>query len=279
MDVLYLINKTCNAKCAHCYLEYKGDKMFGKAKTEVEALVSSGHKVTLLGSELVPNADLHNEKYIELFGIAGQDWIFTNGITISKNPAVLTILRDNGIKTIEFSMHSGLEDIFGCVGEKTVRDSIEHAISRDFEVITGTILCKRNYTKIDSICSTAKSIGSDEVEFINFLPVGSARSMKHLMLDSYELDCAVKLISKAREHYAKDELSIKRFGNLKPRYCPAGKEVVAVTPDNSIYPCQFMLGSSNKIGRLENNELNFEEFPVADRKEGCAAYLHCIGKV
>lgn len=90
-NLIIMCCSSCNVKCKHCYIEYKGNFSYDELKKIVLEL-NDKYNISLNGSEL-----LLNKEYLKILKIIKQDRVLTNGIVIHNNLPLLTEMKKNGI--------------------------------------------------------------------------------------------------------------------------------------------------------------------------------------
>lgn len=250
----------CNENCNHCYISYKGNKRAEEIKDMMISLQGQGWQVMLNGSE-----PLLFDGFLELYGMADQDKIFSNGKIILQKPELIQKIVKAGLKRICLSYHYGVQDQWSNVSLEEVEQVAKMCKSSGLDVCLMCSLCQENYLLLDEICKKAKELNVDEVHFTNFICQGNAvkRGLQKHILSEEQILIALKKINELREKYDIDDLKITRCGSFgnnigsKNYYCDAGITDYVITPDNSIYPCIFFAGIPEyKLGEYSNGKLN-----------------------
>ena len=268
MDIFNTKNKTatimlcsaCNTSCKHCYISYKGDRRYEDVKQMITTLKAQGYNIILNGTE-----PLIFPKFIELFKLADQNQVFTNGKVILENPDIIDTILNNGIKQISFSYHYGVQDEWSEVSLADVEKAVKLCLNKGLEVCVLCSLCSYNYTKVQEICEKVKSLGITQIHFTNFICQGRAKqnNMQHYILTEDQILIALNDINRAREKYDIKDLRISRCGsfgngtNSKNFLCDAGIDDFVIAPDNKVYPCLFFTGISEyQIGEYKDGKIN-----------------------
>jgi MoaA/NifB/PqqE/SkfB family radical SAM enzyme len=226
----------------------------------ITELKTQGYNIILNGTE-----PLIFDGFIELFKLADQNQVFTNGKVVLENPDIVNTILKNGIKQISFSYHYGVQDDWSEVSLADVEKAIDICIKAGLEVCVLCSLCSKNYTKVLEICKKVKSLGVKQIHFTNFICQGRAKqnNMQHYILTEEQILAALKDINLAREKYDIADFRISRCGsfgnaiNSKNFLCDAGVEDFVIAPDNKVYPCLFFTGISEyQIGEYKDGKIN-----------------------
>lgn len=268
--VILMVNSECNAPCKEklCYIPYTGHREPEEAVNLVDELVAQGHNVIVAGSEPTLNIG-----YLPAYKKAGQKYLRTNGILISQKSELLEEIKKHGIQEIQTSLHFGIQENVKSVPEETVSKAIQESKKRELKVQISTTISKENYKDVLYMCSRAYELGADYIEFIRYVKSGRARvDSASETVGKEEREVFFELVGYARKLYGKDVLRIKIHGNFGPRnrskgeelskcneYCPAGKDFFAVSPDNLVYGCPFLMEPQFAIGRLEGSKIKIDE--------------------
>lgn len=257
--VTIMLCSGCNTDCSHCYISYKGNRDVEQAKQMIINLLSQGYQVVLNGTE-----PLLFDGYLQLFKIAGQQQIFSNGLIINKKPTIIKDILDNGIKQISFSYHYGVQDKWSKVSLKEVENAVKLSVNGNLQVCLLCSLCTKNYLKVAEICKKAFDLHASEVHFTNFILQGRAKvnNFSKYVLNDEQIKIALQEIDEERKKYDKKRLYISRCGSFgndicsKNFMCDAGTNDVVITPDNNIYGCLFFAGIPEyKIGQYKNGKI------------------------
>lgn len=253
-DVIMMTCSDCNTRCRHCYISYKGNMQ----KDELDRLVckwKQQYNVSLNGTEVI----IHPE-YFEALEAVGQKRIMTNGIEILRNPSILKKLRNIGVQIISISYHIGIHDSISAVNEQTIKEVIRLAKLNSLRIRLMVTVNKYNYMHVEKICEQAIKLGADSIRFTNFVRLGNAIELPDNSLTNEQINEFLELIQKVRNLYDKTFLEVKRCGTFGKGnskipnnfMCPAGTNLVAITPDMSVYPCNFLAKPGYEIGKVEN---------------------------
>ena len=281
MEVILFLNSKCNAKCKHCYIEYDGERSPEDALETVKALHKRGHDVGLAGTEV-----LLNPKYLAAYKQAGQCHLLTNGIILDHDKSLYSLLEKHGIACLVFSIHWGSREKIKSVPESLVARVIKESLVRGFIVKIFTLITSENYNRVSEFCEEAIKLGAHILQLLRFVSTGRGRSVKELGLNAEQLSAFFSQVEDARKIYPKSTLEISLRGNFGPRpgsigevlakenqYCPAGKILVVVDPQDNVYGCPYLMQPKNKIGTYKDGEIIIEKDLLAGRRDACIAHI------
>lgn len=263
-EVILMACSSCNIKrCEHCYISYEGDR----EPSDLENLskkLSDNYEVYINGAEV-----LFNKEYFNSYKLVHQNWMLTNGFEIYRNPDILDYLKDRGIEIVEMSYHFGIQDKISKVNNVMLEKIIEYLKEKNMKFKLLVTISTDNYKMIDEMCEKAISLGAYGIEFTNFLNQGNAKNMESSnMLNQEQISEFFEQLLQVRKKYNKEQLIIDRSGlfgkNLNNSNChfscPAGKDMVVVTPDNNVYPCLFLAKPGLEIGQLIDGKIMLNEY-------------------
>lgn len=281
MDVVLMLNSECNARCRHCYVSYSGRRDPAEALATVKKLRAAGHKVIVAGSET-----LLDPRYLEAYRAARQDYILTNGIILDKDKSLYRKLKKNGIRWIFFSLHFGIEKDLRSVPEKLVARAMKEAVRRGFGVTVETIVNPKNYACIGEMCRRADKYGASEIMFYRIVPIGRAANLYGHTLTPEQISAVFEQVVAERKKYKKSVLCIRFSGSFGPRlgprskalvkenrYCPIGRELVTIDPNNNVYGCPLCIRPEGVIGRYEDGKIIMTRDLFGGRRDTCIAHL------
>lgn len=255
---------SCNIKrCGHCYISYKGDREPEDLK-QLASLLASNYEVYINGAEV-----LVNKKYFDSYKIVNQNWMLTNEFEIYRNPDILDYLRKKGIEIVEMSYHFGIQDKISKINNEMLAKKIEYLKSKNMKFKLLVTISTDNYKMIDQMCKKAILLGAYGIEFTNFLNQGNAKNMDSSNLLSSEQICEFfEQLQATRKKYYKEQLVIDRSGlfgkNQNSRSChfncPAGCDMVVITPDNNVYSCLFLAKPGLEIGKLIDGKILLNDY-------------------
>lgn len=253
-DVILMTCSDCNTKCKHCYICYEGNMTEEQVQQLIEVF-SAKYNTSINGTEVI----IHPE-FFRFFKTIEQTRIMTNGLEIIRNPEVLVQLKNNGIERISISYHIGIHDNISAVNKNLITKVIGLTKKHGMKVRLMVTVNKYNYKNVKEICKQAVLLGADSIRFTNYLKCGNAEELPDDYLTDSQIVEFLTLIEEIRNIYTKDFLEVKRCGTFgsgygKVRsnfYCPAGTNLVAITPDMKVYPCNFLSKPGFEIGMVED---------------------------
>ena len=154
-----------------------------------------------------------------------------------------------------------LDDIFPKVRDKGI----------DVEMMC-TITAK-NYDKLDKICQKAIDLKANYLYLLEYMHQGNAKSKMdgELVLTDEMRKKFFESLKTVRQQYDKDDLYIYRSGkmgddeiNNKKVICEAGKNIVTMTPDYKIYPCNLLIDEKFCIGHFDGKKVYINQDKVRD---------------
>ena len=244
----------CNTKCKHCYINYSGDFDPDELYNIVKILKKK-YEVKLNGTE-----PLLNEDYLKSFKIADEDIILTNGLVFKNNLELVDKIKETGIKRICISYHFSLHEYISSIKKDYLEEIIPQIRKKDIDVELMCTISKLNYNKIDEFCKKAIELGANYIYFIEYM---DTNKIDGLQINEDERKEFFKEINEARDKYDKETLMITRCGNFNRdsyRYdknfnCPAYNNLVVMTPDYKIYPCNFLINKNEEIGYYKDGKI------------------------
>lgn len=190
--------------------------------------------------------------------------MLTNGFEIYRNPDILDFLKDRGIEIVEMSYHFGIQDKISKINNAMLEKNIEYLKAKGMKFKLLVTINTENYNMIDQMCEKAIELGAYGIEFTNFLNQGNARNMDlSNLLSLNQINEFFEQLLKVRKKYSKDKLVIDRSGLFGKNQnssschfnCPAGRDMVVITPDNNVYSCLFLAKPGLEIGKYINGKI------------------------
>ena len=244
----------CNTKCKHCYINYSGDfdpdELYDLVKT-----LKKKYEVRLNGTE-----PLINEEYLKSFKLAEEEIVLTNGLVFKDNLELVDKIKDTGVKRICISYHFLLQELISSVKKEYLDEIIPKIREKGIDVELMCTISKLNYNRIIEFCDKAISLGANYIYFIEYM---DKNNLEGLSLTKEERNEFFKQLSEARDKYDKDVLMVTRCGNFnrdsykydKNFNCPAYNDMVVMTPDYKIYPCNFLISKEEEIGYYKDGKI------------------------
>lgn len=143
-----------------------------------------------------------------------------------------------------------------------------------------TTITSKNYDKIMEFCDKAYALGANYIYFIEYMKQGNATNIdEDLMLNSEMRESFFKQLNLVRKKYDINDLNVTRCGNFglnpytnnKNFKCPAYKDLVVMTPDYKIYPCNFLINKENEIGYYKDGKIYIDD----NYDSCCSGCLYC----
>lgn len=269
--VKIMICSKCNTRCKHCYINYSGDfepaELYNLVKT-----LKNKYEVRLNGTE-----PLINEEYLKSFAIADEDIILSNGLVFNNNLKLVDKIKEAGIKRICISYHFSLHEYISSVKKEYLDEIIPKIREKGIDVELMCTISKQNYGKIDEFCKKAVDLKANYIYFIEYM---DKNKLDGFNLSKEERNVFFKKLHEARDKYDKDILMVTRSGNFnrdtfmydKNFNCPAYSDMVVMTPDYKIYPCNVLISDENEIGYYKDGKI----YVVDDYEFDTKQCLYCI---
>jgi MoaA/NifB/PqqE/SkfB family radical SAM enzyme len=265
----------CNTKCKHCYISYKGS-FTPEDLYEVVRNLKKKYKLKINGTE-----PLLTTGYLKSFKEAGEEMVLTNGLVFKDNEKYLEEIKAAGIKQICISYHFELHDLISSVDKKYIERLIPIVRSYGFKVEVMTTISSINYNKVIEYCDKAYAMGATNIHFTNYMVQGRAKSGdKSLMLTEDQRREFFRQLMLAREKYDINDLTITRCGTFDKNpfqenggnfRCLAYNEMVVLTPELKVYPCNFQASPGNEIGFYKDGKIYIDDSLTFNPNE-CSSY-------
>jgi radical SAM protein with 4Fe4S-binding SPASM domain len=194
------------------------------------------------------------------FGIE-KVFVETNGTLISDED--LNLFKKYGID-ISVSLDGAVKETNDYIRgkgsyEKTI-NAIKKLTNSGVQTRIGMTLMKPNIKEVDKIVYLAKDLGVNSISFNLIFDVGRTKIHKNLLLNFEEAHLAVLAAwRKAKELGIETnfEGQFKILEELEKRdACNAGKEILSVSSDGNVYPCNMFLGIGQfNAGNLRERRL------------------------
>ena len=266
------VNRQCNLKCPHCYINATDKKPINELTTEeaknlIDQICEVSKPLLILsGGEPLLRPDIYELiRYGASKGL--KMGLGSNGSLI--DDAAAKKLKEAGIETVSISLDSHIpeqhDEFRGVKGswEKAV-NAIKALRKNGVLVQVNTTLTQQNYDQIDDIMSLAESIGVENFHLFFLVPTG--RGVKIADISPAKYESMIKTtFAKASRHklnvrpscapqfmrIAKDMgLDMSRW----IRGCIAGLYYCRVYPNGDITPCPYL---PIKLGNIR--EKTFKE--------------------
>ncbi len=265
----------CNTKCKHCYISYKGsftpDDLF-----EVVSALNKKYEIKINGTE-----PLLTPGYLNSFKEAKEKIVLTNGLVFKNNTSYLKDIKEAGIERVCISYHFDLHDLISFVDKNYLRELFPVVRSYGLNLEIMTTISSVNYNKVLEYCQKAVEMGANYIHFTNYMVQGEAKKGdKSLMMTDEQRMEFFRQLMQARAKYDKSVLTITRCGTFDKNpfqenggnfRCLAYNEMVVLTPELKVYPCNFQASPGNEIGYYENGKIYVQEGLNFDPNE-CSSY-------
>lgn len=265
----------CNTKCEHCYISYKGS--FEPQKLlEIVKNLKKKYRIKINGTE-----PLLTPAYLESYKEAGEELILTNGLVFKDNEEYLDDIKNAGIKRICMSYHFDLHEVISKVDKEYVKSLYPKIRAHKLDAEVMTTISSINCDKILEYCDKAYEMGANYIHFTNFMSQGNAKNIdKNLVMSEEQRKNFFKQIMIARDKYPKDKLYVSRCGTFDKNpfeedggkfRCLAYNEMVVLTPELKLYPCNFQASPGNEIGFYKDGKL-FVKDDLDFNPNECSSY-------
>ncbi len=144
-----------------------------------------------------------------------------------------------------------------------------------------TTISSINYNKVIEYCDKAYAMGATNIHFTNYMVQGRAKSGdKSLMLTEDQRREFFRQLMLAREKYDINDLTITRCGTFDKNpfqenggnfRCLAYNEMVVLTPELKVYPCNFQASPGNEIGFYKDGKIYIDDSLTFNPNE-CSSY-------
>ena len=248
----------CNTKCKHCYISYKGSFKEDELLNIVRILKEK-YEIKINGTE-----PLLTPGYLKSFKEAKEDKVLTNGLVFKDNYDYLDNIRNAGIKRVCISYHFELHDLISMVDKEYLRNLFPIVRKHGLNLEIMTTISSMNYNKVLEYCKKAVEMGANYIHFTNYMVQGNAKNIADgLVLSEEQRKEFFREIMKAREIFSKDKLYITRCGTFDKNpfeehenfRCMAYNEMVVLTPELKVYPCNFQASPGNEIGFYRDGKI------------------------
>jgi len=276
MKAVIMVNRKCNMRCDHCYIPYTVERSPEDTRRIIRELKENDHSAVIAGSETLLNPD-----YLDCYEAAGQRYLLTNGLLLVDNPDLFGRIAEAGITELRFSM-----DGFHAAAEGYLERLVEGSRKRGFSVQLTTVITADNYLRIQELCDRAAGYGADRIQFDRLVLSGRADGLCDKALNSRMVKEVFASVDDARKHFLEKELEIRLHGNFGPkpgsvgeklaaenRYCPAGIDLITITPDNKVYGCPFTIGAGKEVGTYNRGRVIIDEDFRGSKRHTCIAHL------
>lgn len=278
-NIIILCCTSCNVKCKHCYINYKGDIEGNKLKDMIN-IFKSKYQIMINGSEPI----LHKE-YLESYKANNQEYILTNGLALMKDKSLMLELKKNNIQKISISYHFDMHEKISEIKKEKIELLVKELSDNGFDVRLLTTISNLNYMNVLKHCDKAHDMGAKAIKFTNYIKQGEAKKNNEINYSLSEKEIVVffEKLNEARSKYKKEELLIQRCGSFGPSklndnfICPAVNDNVVLTPNGDVYPCIFLIDEKYKIGYYDK-KIYVDSKKIINCGTKCLAHEYCNKK-
>ena len=266
----------CNNKCTHCYINYTGD-FNSNELFDIVCKLKDKYEVRINGTE-----PLLNEYYLKSFKESGEELVLTNGLVFKDNLDLVDKIINSGIKRICISYHFMIQSNISKVKINYLDEIIPKIRAKGIDVELMCTISSTNYDKILDFCEKTVLLGANYIYFIEYMSKEDSTNSvdKKYLLNSNMRSEFFKQLEIARKKYNKETLMVTRCGNFglspyssnKNFYCPAYNDLVVMTPDYKIYPCNFLISEKEEIGFYKDGKIYVKD----DYKACCNNCLYYL---
>ncbi len=290
------ITELCNLKCKHCYqenichidpslneIEIILDKFkefinsFGKIKTHIN--ITGGEP--FIRKDFLNILELFTKKNFFSYGI------LTNGTFITKEIAKELKKLKAGFVQISIEGDEKTHDeIRGLNNWSIVEENIKHLLNENIKTIASFTAHKNNFKLFPKAVKLISKLNIDYIWTDRLIPFGEGKNIDDLSIK--ETKEFFEIIEKQVKKY-KDKVKMNRAlqflcgGDLYT--CKAGKELLTLMPDGTVYPCRRMpvnIGNINSqsFKEIYNNELCLklrDDTIIPKGCENCSFLKACQG--
>lgn len=264
----------CNMKCKQCYIPYSGNFKSGKLNKLV-SLLKNKYQVRLNGTEPLLN------DYLDSFKLAEEELVLTNGLVFKDNLQLVDKIKEAGVKRICMSYQFEIQKDVTSVSLNYLDEIFPKLREKGIDVELMCTITSKNFDKIDLICKKAFELKANYVYFIEYMYQGNASKKMDgsLALSKIQRQEFFKQLNNVRNTYNKSDLYIYRSGNFgldsytnKEVVCEAGRDIVTMTPDFKIYPCNFLIEEKYCLGFFKDGKIYIDkqkQQELCKNKKGC----------
>ncbi len=269
----------CNTKCEHCYISYKGS--FSPSDLfDIVKILKKKYKIKINGTE-----PLLTPEYLKSFKEAEEEIILTNGLVFKDNEMYLDDIKNAGIQRVCISYHFDLHEIISKVNKEYLIKLFPIVRKHGLNLEIMTTISSVNYNKVLEYCKQALEMGANYIHFTNYMVQGNAKNIERdLILSEDQRKEFFRQIMEARKMYSKDTLTITRCGTFDKNpfqkdggnfRCLAYNEMVVLTPELKVYPCNFQASPGNEIGFYKDGKIYVRDDLKFNPKECSSFCKYC----
>ena len=235
---------SCNERCIHCYAHYPNSKDENTLTSEtyhyfIDQLYESGAMhIAFTGGDPFMNPIFPEVyKYSREKGFVCD--IFTNGIHLAQNDALLNDIADMRPRALFISiygstpeMHDNITQTHGSF-EKTIK-TIKSLKAKGIAIVLNIMILKNNYADYQRIINLAEDL---EVEYRTSMSLIYRNDSNASPMDYFigNKENAKSIIKSIKNMYSIDK-PINNT-NHSEYLCGAGVSSICLSPDGTVYPC------------------------------------------
>ena len=158
-----------------------------------------------------------------------------------------------------YRLLSNYKELLSKVNKDMLKNTIDLIVSKGLSVKLMVTITKDNYLLLNEICERVINLGVHNLKFTNCLKAGNATNLSNNFLTQEQINEFLELLKVQRHKYPRELLNIERCGTFgKNPYnsnfsCIAGTDIVAITPDLKVYPCNFLARAGFEIGYVSSD--------------------------
>ncbi|NQV09244.1 radical SAM protein [Candidatus Woesearchaeota archaeon] len=290
-----LLDNECNQDCLDCFFKESENLIKKDRQQDIETIEKLIKKFEKGRVFFYPKEPLTNLSLLKFYKDINQSTILTNGKAIGKNPEILDLLKNVGIKEIKFTLFANYEeqkDLKKISKEDyvTLKQTIKRA-SEDFNITIFNEIYRKNLENMGDIATLCNDLGVSKLTFLRLIPLGEAKNLPNDYFITSQKDGIkfVQQLQKLKEVYKRDNLYIQSipsafgpdfFSKRTKKYlngedfgswtkaknlCPAidGKYLGVSVRTGKIYPCFKMISEpESQVGEIIDNELKINQIWV-----------------
>lgn len=191
-------------------------------------------------------------------------------------------IKNAGISRVCMSYQFDIQEDINSVNLNFLDEIFPKVRAKGIDVEAMCTITSKNYNKLDLLCKKAISLEANYLYCIEYMHQGVAKSQlnKDLELTDFMREEFFKELKEVRGKYKKDDLYIYRSGNFgndrinnKQVLCEAGENIVTMTPDKKIYPCNFLISDEFCIGYFDGEKVYIDQ----DKRDNiCKNHDSCL---
>lgn len=272
------LTEVCNLQCRHCYINAGCTRQNSELSVQEISTIAyeltcqrgeDGIEIFLTGGEPFIRKDTLDILHA-LSDMGAKLALTTNGLLLS-SPIIETLAKYR-VETAVSLDGAILEHHEYIRGPRTFRKTvvaIKEMVSEGVRVVIDSVVCQENFSGIWGLFELAAQLQVDELVLTNVVMIGRAQANKDT-LHPVKFDELYGLI----EEICQEDPQFERIGagNLQALIpqrknwpnCGAGREMIYISSDGTVYPCSNLSRSELRAGNIRNRSLKeiWEDSPV-----------------